>query len=190
MKRLILIDNYDSFTYNLLHVIASQGVEVIVHRNDKITIDELRALTPDLLCISPGPGRPDEAGISKEAIRNFAEEIPILGVCLGMQALNEVFGGSTVHASLPVHGKTSEVRHSGIGIMSGVPTPFRAARYHSLCIGAIGNGFEVTATSDDGVAMCIRHERLPIAGVQFHPESFLTQHGDAVIRNFLAMVRQ
>jgi anthranilate synthase component II len=183
-----MIDNYDSFTYNLVQLISCHGVEVIVRRNDEIDLQGIESLEPDSLCISPGPGRPDDSGISKTAIRHFEKKLPILGVCLGMQAMNEVYGGTTVHAPLPVHGKRSRIAHRSNGILKNIPSPFFAARYHSLVCGKVGKDLHVLAKAEDRSIMVIQHQSLPLVGCQFHPESFLTEHGDELIRRFLSFM--
>jgi anthranilate synthase component 2 len=184
--RLVMIDNYDSFTYNLVQLFYEFDLEVLVFRHDEIGLDGIAALNPDWLCISPGPKAPDQAGISKAAIAHFYRSIPILGVCLGHQALNEVFGGATVKAPIPVHGKRHPVFHTGQGVFKGLPSPFMAARYHSLMAHPTSPDLKVTATTEDGVIMGLKHRRFPLHGVQFHPESFLTSHGHALAANFLA----
>lgn len=184
---ILIIDNYDSFTYNLVHLVAGHTDDYKVVRNDAITLDEVRALNPDGILISPGPGRPHEAGITEALIRNFGEKTPILGVCLGHQAIGEVFGGKVVHAPKLMHGKTSAVKHDGKGVFNGINNPFTATRYHSLVLDpdSIPDMLEVTATSDDTVIMGIRHRKFPIEGIQFHPESILTTEGPAMITNWL-----
>ncbi len=188
--RLVMIDNYDSFTYNLVQLFYEFDLEVIVRRHDAIDLAGIAALKPDWLCISPGPKAPAAAGISKAVIGHFYQEIPILGVCLGMQAINEVFGGSTVLAPVPVHGKRHEVFHQGQGIFAGLPSPFGAARYHSLMVKPASDALVVTARSADGVIMGLSHRWYPLHGVQFHPESFLTEYGRELVGNFLAVSRE
>jgi len=183
--RLVMIDNYDSFTYNLVQLFSEFQIQVHVFRNDEITVSDIRKVAPDWICISPGPRDPAHAGISKRVIAEFGQTVPILGVCLGMQAMNEVFGGNTRRAPLPVHGKTSLVHHSGQGIFESIPSPFRAARYHSLCIEIGSEDILPLATAADGVLMGIRHRRRPVFGVQFHPESFMSQYGIELVHNFL-----
>ncbi|HEY9074446.1 MAG TPA: aminodeoxychorismate/anthranilate synthase component II [Desulfobaccales bacterium] len=185
--RLLMIDNYDSFTYNLVQLFYEFDLEVLVFRHDAITLDEIEALSPRWLCISPGPKAPAQAGISKAVISHFYQRIPILGVCLGHQALNEVFGGATVKAPVPVHGKRSQVFHHGCGLFAGLPSPFPAARYHSLMAAPSSPELEVTAWTGDGVIMGLSHRQYPLHGVQFHPESFLTQYGRELAANFLAL---
>jgi para-aminobenzoate synthetase component 2 len=183
----LLIDNYDSFTYNLVQYIGEMNVEQTIVRNDKITLDEIRALAPDAIVISPGPCTPKEAGISVPLIKEFYSTIPILGVCLGHQSIGEAFGGDVVKAPSVVHGKTSEVLHDGKGIFRSIPNRFRAARYHSLVIApaTMPSVLEVTARTEDGVVMGVQHRTYPVFGVQFHPESIATEHGKVLLRNFL-----
>jgi anthranilate synthase component II len=186
---MLLIDNYDSFTHNLAQLFSIAGAEVVVRRSSS-TMDELVGLRPDALLISPGPGRPDETGVSREALLHWCHSVPVLGVCLGMQLINEVYGGVTVHAPSPVHGKTDELHHDGSGVLVGVPSPFRAARYHSLAIRRAGSALVEQAWGSDGTVMAVRHRTLEIHGVQFHPESFLTEHGGTIARNFLNIVKR
>ncbi|MGW9128899.1 aminodeoxychorismate/anthranilate synthase component II, partial [Paenibacillus chitinolyticus] len=176
---ILMIDNYDSFTYNLVQYVGELGEELQVHRNDKITLEEIERLAPDYLMISPGPCTPNEAGISMDAIRHFAGKIPIMGVCLGHQSIGQVFGGKVIRAERLMHGKTSEVLHDGKTIFQGIPSPFTAARYHSLIVeeASMPNVLEVTARTAEGEIMAVRHREYPIEGVQFHPESIITQHG-------------
>jgi len=188
LRMVVVIDNYDSFTYNLVQALGVLGCEVRVFRNDRITVSELARLAPERIVISPGPCTPREAGVSNEVIRAFAGEVPILGVCLGHQCISYAFGGKVVRAGRLMHGKTSEISHDGRGVLRGLPSPFVAARYHSLIVPEDGvpEGFEVSARSTDlGEVMGIRHRQLPIEGVQFHPESFLTPDGPRLIRNFV-----
>ena len=189
-QRLLLIDNYDSFTFNLAQSFQVLGADVVVRRNDMITPAEASQMSPTHLCISPGPGRPHEAGISMELIRHFSGEIPILGVCLGHQAIAVVFGGEVAHAKGVMHGKDSPVHHDGRGLYAGLPNPFQAGRYHSLSVPKDGvpDGFSVTAHTADGEVMGIRHQSLSVLGVQFHPESILTPQGDLLLKNFLEIV--
>ena len=184
---ILMIDNYDSFTWNLVQYLQELGAEVRVARNDEIRTAEIAAMQPQGLVISPGPCTPSQAGISLTAIRDFAGKIPILGVCLGHQAIGQAFGGTVGHAGRVVHGKTSKISHSGVGIFQGLPSPFVATRYHSLAIlrSGLPGSLEVTAESEDGEIMGVRHRDLPVEGVQFHPESFLTEHGHALLKNFL-----
>jgi anthranilate synthase component II len=184
--RLVMIDNYDSFTYNLVQLFSEFDLKILVYRHDEIDLAGLEDLNPDWLCISPGPKAPAQAGISKAAIAHFYQRLPILGVCLGHQALNEVFGGTTVKAPVPVHGKRHQVFHQGRGIFAGLPSPFGAARYHSLVAHPTSPELEVIARTEDGVIMGLQHRRFPLHGVQFHPESFLTDFGHALAANFLA----
>ncbi len=183
--RLVMIDNYDSFTYNLVQLFLEFDLEVLVFRHDAVTLAQIEDLSPDWLCISPGPKAPAQAGISKAAIAHFQGKIPVLGVCLGHQALNEVCGGTTRRAPVPVHGKRHQVFHNGRGLFQGLPSPFWAARYHSLMAVPNSPDLEVTARTADGVVMGLSHRRFPLHGVQFHPESFLTSHGPQLAANFL-----
>jgi anthranilate synthase/aminodeoxychorismate synthase-like glutamine amidotransferase len=187
--RLLLVDNYDSFTYNLVQAFLVLGAEVLVHRNDQITIEQARELKPTHLCISPGPGTPHDAGISMKMIEAFAGQLPIFGVCLGHQSLVEVFGGKVVRAGRLMHGKVSPVTHDGKTIFSGLPQPFQAGRYHSLMAApaAMPEVLEVTAQTPEGEIMGVRHKTLAIEGVQFHPESILTPEGPHLMGNFLKM---
>ena len=182
---ILLVDNYDSFTYNLAHLFGELGAEVVVHRNDAIDADAAEKLAPSHLVISPGPGRPGDAGATEEIIRRLAPTTPILGVCLGHQALVEVFGGAVGPARELVHGKSCVVRHDARGLFRGLPEALEAGRYHSLAAIEIPEELEVSATSDDGEVMAIRHHELPVDGVQFHPESVLTPEGSRIARNFL-----
>ena len=185
--RLLLIDNYDSFTYNLVQAFMVLGAEVLVHRNDQISVDDARALQPTHLCISPGPGTPYDAGDSMQMIAAFAGQVPVLGVCLGHQSLVEVFGGKVVRAARLMHGKTSSVHHDGRGILAGLPEPFEAGRYHSLIAQpqSLPDVLEVSARTDEGEIMAVRHRDLAVEGVQFHPESVLTPQGPLLMENFL-----
>jgi anthranilate synthase/aminodeoxychorismate synthase-like glutamine amidotransferase len=184
---LLMIDNYDSFTYNLVHLFAELGVEVVVHRNDAIDVDEADRLAPSHLVVSPGPGRPEESGITLEVIRRLGPRVPTLGVCLGHQAIVEAFGGEVGQAKELVHGKASVVRHDGRGVFRGLPAEFEAGRYHSLAATRVPDVLEVSATGADGEVMGVRHHELPIEGVQFHPESVLTPLGPEIARNFLEL---
>jgi anthranilate synthase component 2 len=188
---LLMIDNYDSFTYNLVQYFGELGEEVRVARNDRITLDEIADLAPDRICISPGPCSPTEAGVSVPLLQRFAGQVPILGVCLGHQAIGQAFGGRVVRAQTLMHGKTDAIRHSGIGVFAGLPDPFTAARYHSLAVerASLPGCLEVTAWSDDGEIMGLRHASLPVEGVQFHPESIATEHGHEMLKNFLNQTR-
>jgi len=185
---LLMIDNYDSFTYNLVQYFGELGAEVRVARNDAITLDEVAALAPAKIVISPGPCTPNEAGISVPLIRRFAGAVPILGVCLGHQAIGQAFGGKIVRAQRVMHGKLSAITHDDRGVFAGLPNPFQATRYHSLAIEAasLPAELEVTARADDDEIMGVRHRRLPVEGVQFHPEAILTEHGKALLANFLS----
>ena len=185
---LLMIDNYDSFTYNLVQYFGELGEDVRVARNDEITLDEIAALKPDRLCISPGPCSPAEAGISLDVLKRFAGEIPILGVCLGHQAIGHAFGGKVIRAQRLMHGKTDAVTHTDQGVFAGLPTPFTATRYHSLAVerATLPDCLDVTAWTADGEIMGLRHKTLPVEGVQFHPESIATEHGHAMLKNFLA----
>ena len=184
---LLMIDNYDSFTYNLVQYFGELGEEVRVVRNDAIDLRGIAALAPARIVISPGPCTPDEAGISVPLVRKFAGKLPILGVCLGHQAIGRAFGARIVHAGRVMHGKTSAVRHAGKGVFAGLPSPFSATRYHSLAIQreSLPDCLEITAESEDGEIMGVRHRQHALEGVQFHPESILTEHGHALLKNFL-----
>ena len=184
---LLMIDNYDSFTYNLVQYLGELGADVRVARNDAITLDEIDALAPAGIVISPGPCTPNEAGISVPLIRRFAGEIPILGVCLGHQAIGQAFGGRIVRSERVMHGKLSPVTHDGEGVFAGLPSPFHATRYHSLAIdrASLPPTLAVTATADDGEIMGVRHREFAVEGVQFHPEAILTEHGRRLLDNFL-----
>ena len=183
--RVLLIDNYDSFTYNLVHLFGELGAEVAVYRNDAITVEEVEALAPDRLVISPGPGRPADAGVSVAMIRALGPRVPTLGVCLGHQAIVEAFGGEIGQAQVLLHGKASTVRHDGRGVFAGLPEAIEAGRYHSLAAIRVPDELEVSARTADGEVMGVRHREYPIEGVQFHPESVLTPLGPALARNFL-----
>jgi anthranilate synthase/aminodeoxychorismate synthase-like glutamine amidotransferase len=183
---ILLIDNYDSFTYNLAHLFGELGAEVSVRRNDEITVEEAEALEPSHLVVSPGPGRPEDAGVSEEMVRAFAGRVPVLGVCLGHQAIVNVFGGSVGPARELVHGKATLVTHDGRGLFDGLPEDFLAGRYHSLAASTLPDVLEVSATSADGEVMAVRHRELPVDGVQFHPESVLTPIGREIAANFLS----
>jgi anthranilate synthase component II len=185
---ILVIDNYDSFTYNLVQYLGELGAAVTVMRNDAVTLDTIAEARPERIVISPGPGRPEDAGITMDVIRQLGRETPIFGVCLGHQAIGAAFGGSVVRASVPMHGKTSTIEHNGRGVFSGLTAPFLASRYHSLVVREEGlpADLEVTArTQGDGIIMGLRHRTLPIHGVQFHPESILTGEGRRILRNFL-----
>jgi anthranilate synthase component II len=187
--RILMIDNYDSFTYNLVHLFEELGAEVVVRRNDAITPDEAAELEPDRLVVSPGPGRPGDAGVSIEVIRRLGPVTPTLGVCLGHQAIVEAFGGQVGQARALLHGKASRVRHDGQGVFAGLPEEVEAGRYHSLAAVRLPDELEVTATTEDGEVMGVRHRTHPVEGVQFHPESVLTPDGPTMARNFLEIRR-
>jgi anthranilate synthase component 2 len=184
---LLMLDNYDSFTYNLVQYFGELGAEVAVHRNDELTLDDVAQMAPEKIVISPGPCTPNEAGISVALIERFAGRIPILGVCLGHQAIGQAFGGNIIRAQRVMHGKLSAVTHDAQGVFAGLPSPFPATRYHSLAIERATCPAEltITATSEDGEIMGVRHKTLAVEGVQFHPEAILTDHGHALLRNFL-----
>jgi anthranilate synthase component 2 len=188
---LLMIDNYDSFTYNLVQYFGELGEEVLVRRNDMASLADLEALKPDRVCISPGPCSPAEAGISVEALRYFGERMPVLGVCLGHQALAAAFGGEVIRARRLMHGKTDQIAHRGVGVFHALPQNFTVTRYHSLAVReeSLPDELEVTAHSTDGEIMGLRHRVLPIEGVQFHPESILSEHGHALLKNFLTLPR-
>ncbi|OHC83197.1 MAG: aminodeoxychorismate/anthranilate synthase component II [Rhodospirillales bacterium RIFCSPLOWO2_12_FULL_67_15] len=188
---LLLIDNYDSFTYNLRHYLGELGAEVVVKRNDVLSAADALALAPEGIVISPGPCDPDKAGICLDLIRLNAGRIPILGVCLGHQAIGQAYGGRVVRAPKPMHGKVSEIRHIGRGLFAGIPSPLRATRYHSLTVAREGlpECFEITAESDDGVIQGLSHRTQPVHGVLFHPESIHSEHGHAILQNFLTLTR-
>jgi len=184
---LLLIDNYDSFTYNLFQYLSELGQEVLVARNDKIAIDEIEKLKPERIVVSPGPSTPLRAGISNDVIRHFGPRLPLLGVCLGHQCIGHVYGGTVGRAKAVMHGKSSLVHHQGEGVLAGLPNPFSAIRYHSLAVSPerLPDCLEVTAWTDDGTIMGLRHRQHPVEGVQFHPESFMTPVGKDLLRNFL-----
>ncbi len=188
---LLMIDNYDSFTYNLVQYFAELGADVLVYRNDEISVEQIAEMNPDQLVVSPGPCTPTEAGISVAAIQRFAGKIPILGVCLGHQSIGQAFGGKIIHAKQLMHGKTSLIHHHGNSVFTGLPSPFTATRYHSLVIerATLPDCLEITAWTDDGEIMGVRHKTLAVHGVQFHPESILTEHGHAMLKNFLEGAR-
>ena len=183
--KFVVIDNYDSFTFNLVQMFRSYDLDISVFRADALSVEDVAQQRPDYVLVSPGPKSPSAAGISTELIRRCQGAFPILGVCLGMQCMNEAFGGTTVHAPVPMHGKTSAVQHDGAGLFAGVPAPLTVARYHSLAITGISDSLRVNARSADGVPMAVQHVHHPLFGVQFHPESFLTQHGFTLAENFL-----
>jgi len=188
---ILVIDNYDSFTYNLVQLLGGMSRDILVRRNDEITLDEIAALRPERILLSPGPGRPEAAGITLDVIRRFSPAVPILGVCLGHQAIGLVFGGRVVHAPVLMHGMTSEIRHTESALFAGVRNPFVATRYHSLVISPekFPAALEVTATTADGTVMAVRHRVHPTLGVQFHPESILTEEGPRIVGNWLRMGR-
>jgi len=187
----LLIDNYDSFTYNLSHYLGEVGAEVVVRRNDAVTVDEIAAMAPEGIVISPGPCDPDRAGICLDVIERLQNSFPIFGVCLGHQCIGQAFGGQIERAPAPMHGKMSTITHSGTGMFHGVESPFQATRYHSLTIApnSMPNCMEITARSEDGVIQGVSHRTLPIHGVQFHPESIASEHGHAILRNFVDLSR-
>ena len=188
--RVLVIDNYDSFVYNLVQYLGELGAEPLVHRSDELTLEQIVGLDPDAVLVSPGPGRPEDAGLSNEVIGHFAGRHPVLGVCLGHQCIGQVYGGEVVRAPQIMHGKTSLIRHTGTGVFAGLPEPFEATRYHSLVVerDSVPPELEVTAWTDDGVVMGLRHREHAVEGVQFHPESILTASGHDLLRNFLAVV--
>jgi anthranilate synthase/aminodeoxychorismate synthase-like glutamine amidotransferase len=185
---ILVIDNYDSFTYNLVQYLGELGAEVVVRRNDAVSVDDIRGIAPRGVLISPGPGRPEEAGVSLDVIAKLGAKTPIFGVCLGHQSIGQQFGASVVRAERLMHGRTSEILHEGRGVFQSLPSPLTATRYHSLIVdrNTIPDELEVTAWTDRGEVMGLRHTTLPIEGVQFHPESFLTEHGHELIRNWLS----
>jgi len=191
MTRTLVIDNYDSFTYNLVHFLGELGADITVHRNDKITLDEIAAMAPEAIVLSPGPCTPNEAGVCLGVIDRFKSEIPMLGVCLGHQAIGQALGGEVIRAPHLVHGKTSRINHTGKGLFRGLNSGFEATRYHSLTVKpeTFPDVLEVTATTDDGIIMGLQHKRLPLHGVQFHPESIASENGHALLQNFLNIVR-
>ena len=186
---LLVIDNYDSFTYNLVHYFGELGADPLVKRNDEVTLDEIRALKPERIVISPGPCTPNEAGISNDVIRTFGAEIPILGVCLGHQCMGQVFGGDVIRAPRLMHGKTSPILHNGEGVFASLPNPFEATRYHSLVVKreTFPDSLEITAETAEKEIMGLRHRTFPMHGVQFHPESILTLEGKKLLGNFLSL---
>ena len=187
-----LIDNYDSFTFNLVHYLGGLGADVVVHRNDKIAVTDVIAAKPDAIVLSPGPCTPNEAGICLDLIERASPNIPMLGVCLGHQAIGQAFGGEVVRAPVPVHGKLSEMRHHGESVFRGINGPFKATRYHSLVVerGTLPETLSVTAETDDGLIMGLSHKTLPVHGVQFHPESIASEHGPLMLKNFLELAAQ
>ena len=189
---ILVIDNYDSFTYNLVQYLGELGASVEVHRNDQISADALAERKPAGILISPGPGNPDQAGITLDVLSRYSGQIPIFGVCLGHQAIGQAFGGRVVRAARLMHGRTSPIHHTGLGVFAGLPSPFTATRYHSLIVEreSLGQDLEVTAWTEQGEIMGLRHRKHAVQGVQFHPESFLTEHGHALLRNFLKQVAE
>jgi anthranilate synthase/aminodeoxychorismate synthase-like glutamine amidotransferase len=189
---ILMIDNYDSFTYNLVHYLAELGEEVVVHRNDKISLEDVGRLDPDIIVVSPGPCTPKEAGISVDVIKEFAGRIPILGVCLGHQSMAYAYGADIVRAGRLLHGKTSQIHHDGKGIFKGIPDPFEATRYHSLLVDneTLPDCFEISAWTDEGEIMGIRHKEHLMEGVQFHPESILTRYGKDILKNFISIAAE
>lgn len=190
MKNILLIDNYDSFTYNLLHYLGEEGADVTVIRNDKLDLEEIAAHAPQGIVISPGPGTPDDSGLCPDVIRRFAPSIPIFGVCLGLQTMGAVYGGVVKRAPAPMHGKTSLIHHTGEGVFAELPSPFTATRYHSLIVEreTLPDCLHITAWTEDGLIMGLQHKEHPIHGVQFHPESIASEHGHEILRNFLNMI--
>jgi anthranilate synthase component II len=186
--RVLVIDNYDSFVYNLVQYLGELGAEPLVHRHDELSLDQIVELDPDAVLVSPGPGRPEDAGLSNDVIRHFTGRRPVLGVCLGHQCIGQVFGGDVVRAPEIMHGKTSLIRHDGQGVFAGLPEPFEATRYHSLVVerSSVPPELEITAWTDDGIVMGLRHREHAVEGVQFHPESILTGCGHDLLRNFLS----
>ncbi len=187
LAKLLVIDNYDSFTYNLVQMFMRYDLEIEVHRSDRISVTQVLDSAPDYILISPGPKDPAHAGISVQLVKSVYPRIPVLGICLGMQCINEAFGGRTVHAPIPVHGKTSLINHEGKGVFKNIPSSFAAARYHSLVSEIVSKELIVTSRSDDGVIMGLSHSEYPVHGVQFHPESFLTKYGFDLVENFLKL---
>jgi anthranilate synthase/aminodeoxychorismate synthase-like glutamine amidotransferase len=187
VPRVLVVDNYDSFVYNLVQYLGELGGDPVVRRSDQFTLDDVEALDPDAILISPGPGRPEDAGLSNELIRTYAGRVPVFGVCLGHQCIGQVFGGDVVRAPEIMHGKTSLIRHEGMGVFAGLPQPLEATRYHSLVVdrASVPDVLEITAETDDGIVMGLRHRELDVEGVQFHPESILTAAGHDMLRTFL-----
>lgn len=188
---ILLLDNYDSFVHNLARYFRELGEEVEVRRNDAVTVAEAREMEPSHLVVSPGPCTPTEAGVANDLVRALGEELPVLGVCLGHQCIGEVYGGTVVRAGRPMHGKSSQIHHAGTDLFTGVPSPFRAVRYHSLVVdpASVPDRLEVTAWTEEGEIMALRHRERPVWGVQFHPEAILTEHGHGLLANFLALGR-
>jgi anthranilate synthase component 2 len=187
VRMILLLDNYDSFTYNLLHYLNELGKEVIVKRNDALSVSDVFALKPESIVISPGPGTPDESGICLDLVKQSAGKIPLLGVCLGHQAIGQVFGGKVVRAPMPMHGKISAIKHQGESVFKGLPSPFNATRYHSLIVekSSLPDSLQITAETEDGIIMGIKHKQFDVHGVQFHPESIASEHGHALLKNFI-----
>lgn len=189
--RILVLDNYDSFVFNLVQYLGELGAEPLVHRCDSLTIEQIDALAPDGVLISPGPGRPEDAGLSNEVIRHFAGRVPVFGVCLGHQCIGQIYGGDVVRAPEIMHGKTSLIEHTGVGVFAGLPDPFEATRYHSLVVArdSVPDVLEITAQTSDGLVMGLRHRHHDVEGVQFHPESILTVGGHQLVGNFLDRCR-
>jgi anthranilate synthase component 2/para-aminobenzoate synthetase component 2 len=193
MGLVLVIDNYDSFVYNLVQYLGELGAEPLVYRHDEASLDQMRALEPSAVLVSPGPGRPEDAGVSNEAIAAFGEAgVPVLGVCLGHQCIGALYGGKVIRAAQVMHGKTSQIMHGGTGVFAGLPSPFEATRYHSLVVerDTLPESLEITAETADGVIMGLRHKDLPVEGVQFHPESILTEGGHKLLENFLGYAKR
>jgi anthranilate synthase component 2 len=192
MPKVTLVDNYDSFTWNLVHALGALGADVDVHRNDAITVDEIAAIKPDAIVISPGPGTPEESGISLEVVRRLGGSTPIFGVCLGNQTIGQVYGGKVVRGPEPVHGKLSQVVHEGKTVFRGINGPFEATRYHSLVVDrkTVPGDLDITAETRDGLVMALSHKTHPVHGVQFHPESIASEHGQKILKNFLDLAAQ
>lgn len=184
---ILVIDNYDSFTYNLVQYLGELGADLKVVRNDDLTAEDVAELNPEKIILSPGPCTPNEAGITLDVIKRMGGRVPILGVCLGHQSIGQAFGAKVVRANRPVHGKTSAIHHEGKGLFKDLPTPFRATRYHSLVVEELPEELEATAFTEDGIVMAMQHRELPVYGVQFHPESIMTEHGKQLLQNFLAV---
>ncbi len=191
-RTIVVVDNYDSFTYNLVQYVASLGANCQVRLNDRVTTDEIRDMAPHGILLSPGPGTPDDAGVTLDVIRELSREIPVFGVCLGLQSIGQAFGGKVIRAPRLMHGKTSPIEHDGRGVFTGVPNPFQATRYHSLVVeeATLPGCLEVSARTPEGEIMGIRHRTLPVEGVQFHPESILTEHGLDLVQNWLNSLGQ
>lgn len=192
MPKVTLVDNYDSFTWNLVHALGALGAEVDVYRNDEITVDEIAAKKPDAIVISPGPGTPEDSGISLEVVERLGATTPIFGVCLGNQTIGQVYGGKVVRGPEPIHGKLSKISHNGKGVMRGINGPFEATRYHSLVVDkkSVPSDLAIVAETDDGLVMGLAHKEHPVHGVQFHPESIASEHGQTILKNFLDLAAQ